>query len=150
MKNHTKIFAACLILSSIIISPVQATNCPKSVTRKGNFFFSGEYPGWQSYDQISNNININIAMTQFGGIIYSLETKRLACVYITNNPQQPWFALISQPLSGLIIPDIHIINKQQQSVWQYNTKHKDLTCTTAYSPKGRSCHYTIEDVIDIK
>ena len=148
MKNYAKIFATCLILSSIISSPLQATNCPKSAIRQGNFFFSTEYPGWQSYDKIP--LNTNMQSSRFGAIIYSLQTKRLACVYLTNNPKHPWFALVSQPLSGLIIPDIHLINKQQQRVWQYNTKHQDLTCATAYSPKGSSCHYTIEDVIDIK
>ena len=114
--------------------------CPTKLEKTpNNMWYSQSYPKFKKQVQDPKLI---IDAAKFGAAVYNMTTTKMSCTYGTNNPKEPWIALVSLP-SNRIKPDLNALNpKTLKPVWQYSNKHHDVACTQSLF----NCPFNFEEV----
>jgi hypothetical protein len=103
--------------------PVFADTCPTNISQDSKgFWTSNEAPGWKSTE---GKPGVTLDIKDFGGVVYSPEKKRIACVYKDSTGE--WVVLLSSVDHAFEKEDL------QGTAWEYNDKYKDYECGTPKS-----------------
>lgn len=107
-----------VVLLSTGIGFGHAAQCPTVDSLKQDsegYWTANDEPGWKSVEASKPDITIK----EFGGVVYSPEKKRIACVYKDSTGK--WVPLISSVF--------HPFEKDDLSKnWKYDEKDKDWSC----------------------
>lgn len=123
-----------VVLTTLAITlPALADHCPTTITQDSKgFWTSNEAPGWKS---TNGKPGVTLSAKDFGGVVYSPEKKRIACVYKDSTGE--WVVLLSSI--------DHVFEKAdlKGSTWEFNDKYKDYECGTPKSTL-KDCEFTVK------
>ena len=143
--NRKSIFIATstglLIAGLSLAGPASADTCPTKLTHKANgFLVSKARPGWKSHKKIP--AGVTISAKNFGGVVYSPQRKRLACVYRASNKE--WVALVSERNFGISIDKEAKDSSGKNAAWQFSKKHGDYACGRPAVKGIADCKFTVK------
>ncbi|OGO90994.1 MAG: hypothetical protein A3F41_05090 [Coxiella sp. RIFCSPHIGHO2_12_FULL_44_14] len=123
-----------LLISLGLLTTAWAGQCPTTMQQDGQkYWVSNDPPGWKSHKPTAKDITLT--SDRFGGVVYSPEKKRIACVYKGSDGQ--WIALLSDVYHPFNEDDL------QGKTWEYSPEHKDYVC-------GQPEHALEECQFDVK
>lgn len=112
-----------LLMGISVAIPALADTCPTNLSQDSKgFWTSTEAPGWKSTD---GKPGVTIDIKDFGGVVYSPEKKRIACVYKDSTGE--WVVLLSSVDHAFEKEDL------KGNAWEFNEKYKDYECGTPKS-----------------
>lgn len=119
-----------LLIAGIFAIPALAETCPTHISQDSKgYWTSNDGPGWKSTEA---KTGVTLEAQDFGGVVYSPEKKRFACVY--KDSTGTWVALLSSVDHAFEKEDL------KGEAWEYNEQYKDHECGTPKS-KLQDCEF---------
>src|SRR3990167_11193580 len=112
-----------LITGTNFITSALAETCPTHISQdQQGYWTSNDGPCWKSTEA---KPGVTLEVKDFGGVVYSPEKKRFACVYKDSTGK--WVALLSSVDHAFEKEDL------KGEAWEFNPQYKDYECGTPKS-----------------
>ena len=143
IMTHKKITLASILLITFgLSSTVVADTCPTKLERDHNgYWYSDAKPGWRSHKPTPEGVTLSAE--NFGGVVYSPERRRMACVYKASNGK--WIALVSNIHHGILIDKKAMDDAGKNPAWQFSKQHQDYACGQPTVKNITGCQFQLAD-----
>ena len=136
------IFTPMLAILFGFVNVAIADTCPTKLARDSNgYWYSDSKPGWKSHKPMPEGVTLKAV--NFGGVVYSPERHRIACVYKASNGK--WVALVSNVHHGILIDKKAMDDSGEKPAWQFSKKHKDYACGQPNVTRIQGCPFELAD-----
>lgn len=123
-------------------STILSSTCPIELKRgQDGYWYSDEKPGWKSHKTTPDDVTVS--PNDFGGVVYSPQRHRLACVYKASDGK--WLALVSNAHHGVVIDKKATDDLGTNSAWVFSKKHRDYACGHPTVKNIKGCPFELTD-----
>ena len=143
MLTLRKTLLTSVLLSTFGLSTLSIANtCPTELKRDHEgYWYSDEKPGWKAHKKTPDGVTIKVA--DFGGVVYSPQRHRMACVYKASDGK--WVALVSSPHNGILINKKATNDPGNGPAWEFSKQHKDYACGHPTVTDIKGCEFQLSD-----